>query len=140
MALFDRCIHSSMSFSMPEIFSSISYILLVILMSVVPVLFHRFSHLKDCLHLSFLYCFNFPFQVLGGFIHILHLFDCIFHISLYFMLPLLIPLLVWMHFLLFPEGIYLCPLWRLYQFVRLDAGSSFCPSVSLVYPGYTELW
>jgi hypothetical protein len=36
------------------------------------------SYLKDCLGLCFLYCFHFCFQVWESFIHILHLFYCIF--------------------------------------------------------------
>jgi hypothetical protein len=48
------------------------------LTSVVPVLFPRFFHLQDFLSLCFLYCFNFHFQVLHGFMYFLHLFNCIF--------------------------------------------------------------
>ena len=60
--------------SMPEFLSFTSYILLVMLASVGPYVFH----LQDSLSLCFLYCFYFHFQVLNSFIHFLHLFDCIF--------------------------------------------------------------
>lgn len=67
---------SSIVSSTPEILSSISYILLEMFVSVVPILFPRFFYPQVCLSLCFLYYFYFPF--LNNFTHIFHLFVDIF--------------------------------------------------------------
>lgn len=65
--------------STPEIPFSVSYILLVILVSVVPVLLPRFyiSKVSSVYGFFFLFvCFYFHFQVLNSFIYFLHSFVC----------------------------------------------------------------
>lgn len=58
---------SSMAYSISEILTSISYILLVMLTSVFPVHLPRFFHLQDSPNLCFLHYFYFLFQVLNSF-------------------------------------------------------------------------
>lgn len=62
---------------MPAILSSVSYILLMMLVSVVPVRLPRFPIPRiPCIY--FLYCFHFHYQVLNSFIHFLYSFIYLF--------------------------------------------------------------
>jgi hypothetical protein len=63
----------SVSF-MPDLLSSISSILLMMLVSEVPVHLPRFSIFRIPSVCYFLYCFYFHFRVLNGVIYFLHLF------------------------------------------------------------------
>ena len=100
--------------SMPEILSSISCILLMMLASVIPVLFSRFSTPRIALFVIYL-LFLFPFQVLEHFVQFLHLFACVF---LYFF-----------------KGGFISSLKASIIFMRWDFRSLSCFSGMLSYPG-----
>ena len=80
-----------------KILSSISYILLVMLMSVVPLLFPRFSISKiDSVHIFYYFYFYF---------HVLNRFNHLFHIFLYFLVFIFVSSLrdslLWLYFHVF---------------------------------------
>ena len=77
----------SMVSSAPEILSSISCILLVMLTPMAPDLFLGF--LTSGLSLWFLYCFYFQFQIVDGFVHFLCLFVFFCNSLREFVFPLL---------------------------------------------------
>ena len=68
----------SMVSSAPEILSSISCILLLILASMVLVLFPRVSISRIVSHCDFFTVTTAIFFILDDFVHFLHLFGCVF--------------------------------------------------------------
>lgn len=83
-----------------EILCSFAYILMFMLMSVVSVLFPRFSISRIVSVVCVSYCFYIYFHILENFIYTLCLYFSEF-LCIYF-LPLLMLLYVWMHFPVLP--------------------------------------